>query len=102
MLTDMAKNGRGTCLMPIPGLPDDAAPPADEELWRLKKGTRTAVCWRRLHPLGVELRLDVNGDTMRTTVEKTSEAARQQSAHMHTAMVAQGWQAAPGPDRGQP
>lgn len=88
-------------LMPIPGLPDEAAPPADEALWRLKKGTRTAVCWQRLHPLGVELRLDVNGDTMRTTVEQTRAAALQQSAHMHAAMVAQGWQEASAPGRTQ-
>ena len=77
--------------MPLPGLRDGAVPPADEELWRLTKGRRTAVLWQRLHPLGLELRLDVNGDTMRTTLEKTVEGARKQSAHMREALLAKGW-----------
>ena len=51
-------------------------------MWCLRKGTRTAVCWQRLHPLGLELRIDVNGDTLRTTVGKTVEGAREQSAYM--------------------
>ena len=75
----------------LPGLTDSEVAPADEELWRLAKGRRTAVCWQRLHPLGFELRLDVNGDTMRTTVERTIEAAREQSVHMRQAMLARGW-----------
>lgn len=88
--------------MPIPGLPDATAPPADEELWRLKKGSRTAVCWQRLHPLGVELRLEVNGDAMRTTVEKTTAGVHEQSAHMRAAMVAQGWDEVSMPVRDRP
>ena len=75
----------------LPGLTDSEVAPPDEELWRLVKGRRTAVCWQRLHPLGFELRLDVNGDTMRTTVERTIEAARAQSVHMRQAMLARGW-----------
>ena len=75
----------------LPGLTDGEVPPADEQLWRLVKGRRTAVCWQRLHPLGFELRLDVNGDTMRTTVERTLEGVQEQSVHMRQAMLARGW-----------
>jgi hypothetical protein len=75
----------------LPGLSDGEVPPPDEELWRLVKGRRTAVCWQRLHPLGFELRLDVNGDTMRTTVERSIEAAGEQSTHMRQAMLDKGW-----------
>ena len=77
----------------LPGLTDSEVAPPDEELWRLVKGRRTAVCWQRLHPLGFELRLDVNGDTMRTTVEGTEEAARAQSVYMRQAMLDKGWSA---------
>jgi len=79
--------------MPLPGLPTGSAPSPDEELWRLTKGRRVAVCWQRVHPLGLELRLDVNGDTMRTTVERTEQAAREQSAYMRQAMLDKGWSA---------
>ena len=75
----------------LPGLTDGEVAPPDEELWRLVKGRRTAVCWQRLHPLGYELRLDVNGDTMRTTVERTIDGAKEQSVHMRQAMLARGW-----------
>ena len=77
----------------LPGLPSDPAAPPDEELWRLVKGRRVAVCWQRRHPLGFEVRLDLNGDTLRTTVERTVEAAREQSAYMRDAMTAKGWTA---------
>ena len=79
--------------MPLPGLPTGSAPSPDEELWRLTKGRRVAVCWQRVHALGLELRLDVNGDTMRTTVEGTEEAARAQSVYMRQAMLDKGWSA---------
>lgn len=49
------------------------------------------MCWQRLHPLGFELRLDVNGDTLRTTVERTIEGAREQGAYMRAAMTEKGW-----------
>jgi hypothetical protein len=79
--------------MPLPGLPADAAPPADEKLWELRKGTRVAVCWRRRHPNGFQLRVDVNGDTLRTTVEPTQDGADEASRHMYASMLARGWQA---------
>lgn len=77
--------------MTLPGLPHAAAPPPDEKLWTLRHGRHTAVCWQRLHPLGLELRLDVNRDTMRTAVVKTVEEARAASAQMRDAMQAKGW-----------
>jgi hypothetical protein len=48
--------------------------------------------------MGLELRVDVNGDTLRTTVERTADDARVQSEYMRTAMLAKGWRALP-PDQ---
>jgi hypothetical protein len=75
----------------LSGLPPGAAPPPDERLWTMRHGRHTAVCWECLHPLGLELRLNINGDTMRTTVAKTVEDARAASADMHQALLAKGW-----------
>jgi len=75
----------------LPGLSSHPGAPPDEELWRLVKGRRVAVCWQRRHSLGFEVRLDVNGDTLRTTVERTVEAAHEQSAYMRDAMTGKGW-----------
>ena len=80
--------------MPLPGIPPGGAPAADEQVWRLTKGRRVAVCWRRLHPLGLELRVDVNGDTMRTTVARTIEEARAECSRMYALMLDRGWQVA--------
>lgn len=77
--------------MPLPGLPVDRMPPADEKLWELRKGTRTAVCWQRRHPHGFELRVAVNGDTLRTTVEETAEGASRAATHMYEALLAREW-----------
>lgn len=77
--------------MTLPNLRGGAAQPADTELWRLTKGRRTAVCWQRLHPLGLELRIDVNRDTMRTTVARTEDEARTESARVHALMLEKGW-----------
>lgn len=77
--------------MPLPGLPPGAAPPPDEKLWTMRHGRHVAVCWETLHPLGLELRLDVNGDTMRTAVAKTVAEAREASVHMREALIAKGW-----------
>ena len=74
----------------MPGQPDGFTPPDDAKVWEVKKATRTAVLWR-LHPLGLELRLDVNGDMRSTTVEKTVHAAREVSAHMRTVLLQKGW-----------
>lgn len=77
--------------MTLPGLPPGAAPPADQRLWALRHGRHTAVCWQRLHPMGLELRLDVNRDTIRTAVASTEEEARAASMQMRDAMLAKGW-----------
>ena len=79
--------------MPLPGLPAGATPPADEKLWELRIGTRIAVCWRRRHTHGFQLRVDVNGDTLRTTVEPTEAGADEASHHMYRSMLDRGWRA---------
>jgi len=73
------------------GLPPGAWRPADETLWVLHKGPRTAVLWQSLHPLGLELRLDVDGEMVRTRVEKTVHQAREATVQMRAAMVGKGW-----------
>jgi hypothetical protein len=70
--------------------PSGTASP-DGELWRLGKSLRIAVCRRFRHPLGLELRLDVNGETLGTRVEHTLQAARAQSAFLRATMIASGW-----------
>ena len=77
--------------MPLPGLPSGGAPPADERRWTLTKDGRTAVCWQRRHPLGLELRVDVNGDTVRTTVARSSHEAETQITRMRALMIERGW-----------
>jgi hypothetical protein len=57
----------------------------------LTKDNRTAVCWQRRHPLGLELRVDVNGDTMRTTVARSAEEADTESSRMRALMIERGW-----------
>ena len=77
--------------MPLPGLPSGAAPPPDERLWSMTHGRHTAVCVQRLHPLGLELRLDVNGDTMRSAVATSVAEAQEASEKMREALRAKGW-----------
>lgn len=77
--------------MTLPGLPRYATPPPDELLWTLHKGRLTAECYQSLHPLGLELRLEVNRDTVRTAVARTVQESRAKSAEMRAAMLAKGW-----------
>jgi hypothetical protein len=77
--------------MVLPGLPYGASPPPDEHLWTLRKGRLTAECFQALHPLGLELRLAVNGDTVRTGVARSVEEARAESQRMRDALYGRGW-----------
>jgi len=69
----------------------DPEPRADEELWRLTKDTRTAVCSQRLHPLGLELRIDVDGDTRMTRVSRSVDEAWAERERLRMSMEAKGW-----------
>lgn len=75
----------------LPGLPAGAVPPPDGLLWTLRDGRHTAVCGECLPPLGLGLRLDINGDTMRKAVGRTFETASAISAAM---LASKGWQEA--------
>jgi len=77
--------------MLLPGLPHRAEPPADEHLWTLRKGQRTAVCAQALHPLGLELRLTVDGETLRTEVARSVEEGRAASERMRDLFRSKGW-----------
>lgn len=77
--------------MPLPGLSPGAGAPPDEHVWTLTKGRLTAVCWQRLHALGLELRLDVNRDTMRTTIVATRDEALAETTRMRQLMLDKGW-----------
>jgi hypothetical protein len=63
----------------------------DEHLWELRKGDRRAVLRRALHPLGIELILDVNGDLRYAKVERTVEDARGEAERMRESLIARGW-----------
>lgn len=73
------------------GLTHDATLLADEQLWTLRKNARTAVLWQALHPLGLELRLHVDGDTVRTRIEKSVHQVRDATVHMRAAILTKGW-----------
>lgn len=73
------------------GQPDGFIPPADERLWLLTKGTKTAACWQSLHPLGLELRLEVDYELRRTRVARTVDEARSRSGVWRALMLTKGW-----------
>lgn len=63
----------------------------DEGLWELWKGERRAVCYRALHPLGIELVVEVNGDLRYAKVERTVAAARAEATRMRESLLSRGW-----------
>lgn len=73
------------------GQPEGFVPPADERLWLLTKGTKTAACWQSLHPLGLELRLEVDYEVRRTRVARTVDEARAESARWLDLMLMKCW-----------
>lgn len=63
----------------------------DEHVWELRKGERRAVCRRALHPLGIELVLEVNGVLRYSKVARTVAEARAEAERMRESMVERGW-----------
>lgn len=71
------------------------APPPDDRLdavmWELRKGSRVARCdlWR--HPLGWELRCDVDGETRQTAVQRRRDTAEDLAHDWQAAFNGKGW-----------
>lgn len=47
-------------------VPWDGTPRDCGEIWRLRKGARVAVCRLFSHPIGAEVRLDVDGELLKS------------------------------------
>jgi hypothetical protein len=84
--------------------PEPPAPPTDERLWALTKGTRSSTCVLRAHPLGVEVRVDVDGEAQMTQVHRLKADACIDAAALEDAFLGKGWISAgpTQPSQGQP
>lgn len=60
-------------------------------VWECRKGTRIARCelWR--HPLGWEVRCDVDDETRQTAVQRRRETAEDQAHDWQRAFFGKGW-----------
>jgi hypothetical protein len=74
----------------------DPYAPTDDQLvalmWEARKGARVARCGLYRHPLGFELRCDVDGDTRQTAVQRRRETAEEQAHDWQQAFAGKGWQ----------
>jgi hypothetical protein len=71
--------------------PEPPPPPRDERLWALTKGARSATCVLRRHPLGVELRVDVDGEAQMRQVHRLKADARIHAATLEDRFQEKGW-----------
>ena len=76
---------------PYDGPPDALLDPLDAVMWELHKGSRVARCelWR--HPLGFEVRCDVDGETRQTAVQRRRDTAEDQAHDWQQAFGQKGW-----------
>jgi hypothetical protein len=87
------RGGAGTAMNPHAR--DSSASPEERlaaVIWELRKGSRIARCdpWR--HPLGWEVRCDVDGETRQTAVLRVRETAVDRAADWQRAFEAKGWE----------
>ena len=70
--------------------PDDRL---DAVMWEIRKCSRIARCelWR--HPLGWEVRCDVDGETRQTAVQRRRDTAEDLAHDWQRAFVGKGWTA---------
>jgi hypothetical protein len=83
---------------PLEPRPEPAAPPPLSTAWTLTKKGHRAVCTIHAHPLGVEVRLDLDGELHRSEVIRCAVPVRELPAHVLTFVadwrekwVATGW-----------
>ena len=81
--------------------PPEPPPPSDERLWALTKGARSATCVLRSHPLGVEVRVDVDGEAQMTQVHRLKADACIHAATLEDAFFGKGWTSTDGPADGE-
>jgi hypothetical protein len=62
-------------------------------MWEVRKGVRVARCelWR--HPIGWELRCDVDNETRQTAVQRLRDKAEDLAEDWKQAFEAKGWSA---------
>jgi hypothetical protein len=66
--------------------------PPPERAWQLVKGMRRAECFVDMHPMGWEVRWDVDGEMIRTEVAKTQEAMLALVNSTEAAFKLKGWE----------
>ena len=59
--------------------------------WTLTKGEREAVCVLWNHPLGAEMRLDLDGEMVQTKASRDLGELRDASDEWRKALEARGW-----------
>ena len=63
------------------------------ELWKLTKGSRVVVCSLWNHPIGAEVRCDVDGDMRQTKAGRDLVALLDESDKWKTQFQEKGWTA---------
>lgn len=61
------------------------------EVWRLQKGAQTARCVLQGHPIGIEARVEIDGEVHRTEAFKDSKAMVDATWEWRRAFKAKGW-----------
>jgi len=57
------------------------------EVWTLRKGSRVAVCRLTTHPIGGDVRLEIDGEMLRTGAERVRLARLAALGHGRPAAV---------------
>ena len=66
---------------------------AGREIWKLTKGTRVAICTLWNHPIGAELRCDVDDEMQQTKASRTVGELLDVAHEWRKAFEAKGWTA---------
>ncbi len=76
-------------------LDPDVGPPASHRLeavmWELRKGVRVARCEMWRHPLGWEVRVDVDSETRQTAVQRRRATAEDLAQDWQRLFAGKGW-----------
>ena len=63
----------------------------DRPVWAMSKGHRTAECRIVPHPIGFELRIDIDGDTRLTQAHRLEADADIHAATLEDQFIERGW-----------
>jgi hypothetical protein len=62
------------------------------EFFRLRKGKRRVVCWSWTHPVGGEIRVDVDGELVRSYAGRDGVALFELSQQWKVQFQEKGWE----------